>query len=95
MSNKLVGVVSIYELMSKDLRSRLDAVMIRNLILCHPNDHIKETLKKMYRYNLSALPVVSHTEKKLLGIVTFRDAISLYLPKKWKLRIRQVFANGF
>ncbi len=92
-SNKLVGVISMYELFSQDLRSRVESSMIKNLISSYPNDHIKDTLKKMYRYNLSALPVVTRSDRKLLGIVTFRDAIMTYLPKRWKLRIRQVFTS--
>jgi CBS domain-containing protein len=68
--------------------------MIKKIFLAYPNDSIKETLKKMYRYNISALPVVSKAEGRLLGIVTFRDAISIYLPKRWKVKIRQIFSNG-
>ena len=68
--------------------------MIKKPIVAHPQDNIKDSLKKMYRYNLSALPVVSRTEYKLLGIITFRDAISIYLPKRLKVRIRQMFGNG-
>lgn len=92
LSNKLVGVVSIYELLSAERRSRIDSHIMKNLITIHPQENIKEALKRMYRYNLSALPAVSK-EGKLLGIVTFRDAISIYLPKRWKVRIRNVMAS--
>lgn len=92
-SNKLVGVVSIYELFSKDLRTRVETAMIKNVIFAYPNDHIKDTLKKLYRYNISAIPVVTRNDKKLLGIVTFREAVTAYLPKRWKIRVRRVF-NG-
>jgi magnesium transporter len=94
LSNKLAGVVSMYEFFSKDLRSRLETVMIKNVICAYPNDHIKDTLKKLYRYDISALPVVTKSDRKLLGIVTFRDAITSYLPKRWKLRMRRVFNNS-
>jgi CBS domain-containing protein/sporulation protein YlmC with PRC-barrel domain len=92
LSNKLVGVTSIYELLTAERRNRIDSVMFKNLITIHPHENIKEALKRMYRYNLSALPVISK-ENKLLGIVTFRDAISIYLPKRWKVRIRNIAAS--
>ncbi len=93
-SNKLVGVLSVYELFIADKRSRVANALISQLIVAHPHDHIKESLKKMYRYNLSALPVISRKEGKLLGVLTFRDAISYYLPKRWKVRIPQMLSNG-
>ncbi len=89
LSNKLTGVVSDYEFLKAENRSRLQTIMVRNLITTHPLDPIRESLKKMYRYNLSALPVVTQGDK-LLGIVTFRDAISIYMPKRWKVRIRRI-----
>lgn len=93
-SNKLVGVVSNHDLLNNDGRTRVNIAMTRNLITASPHDHVKESLKKMYRYDLSALPVTSSGENKLLGIVTFRDAISIYLPKRWKTRIHRIFSNG-
>lgn len=93
-SNKLVGVLSNHEFFLSDRRSRTESLMVKNPIVVRPNDNIKDALKKMYQYNLSALPVVARTDGKMLGIVTFRDAISIYLPKRWKVRIRQVFSNG-
>ena len=93
-SNKVIGVLSVYELFSADKRVRVDKLMISNLITASPHDHIKDTLKKLYRYNLSALPVISKPEGKLLGIVTFRDAISHYLPRRWKVRTKQLFPNS-
>ena len=90
-ANKLVGVLSVYELFAQDRRSRVETAMVKNLIVSHPQDHIKDSLKKMHRYNLSALPVISRNNgNRLIGVVTFRDAVSYYLPKRWKVRIRHV-----
>ena len=92
-SNKLVGIMSLYDLYGNTTRSRVETIMKSRLIVAHPHDPIKESLKKMYRYNISAVPVVN-AENKLLGIVTFRDAVSIYLPRRWKLRFRQLFSNA-
>ncbi len=94
MSNKLVGIFGLDDLLHADSRSRIDSVMTKKIIFAYPNDLIRESLKKMYRYNISALPVVSRSEFKLLGIVTFRDASSIFIPKRWKVRHRQLFTNN-
>lgn len=93
LSNKLIGVLSNHDFLTANPRSRIENVMSKKLITAHPLDSIKESLKKMYRYDLSAIPVLSQKEGKLLGIVTFKDAISVYLPRRWKVRIRRIFSN--
>ncbi|KKS84182.1 MAG: MgtE intracellular region [Candidatus Gottesmanbacteria bacterium GW2011_GWA1_43_11] len=95
LSNKLVGVLAAHEFLLAQRRSRIESIMKKRPFVAYPQDHIKKTIRRMYRYNISALPVVSKSENKLLGIVTFRDAISVYLPRRLKARIRQVFTNGF
>lgn len=93
-SNKLVGVLSNHDFLQADPRSLIDSIMSKKIISAYPMDPIKETLKKLYRYEVSAIPVVSKLDNKLLGICTFRDAISIYLPKRWKIRMRRIFNNG-
>lgn len=93
-SNRLAGVLSVYELFAADGRDRVESKMVKRLLTVSASDPIKDTLKKMYRYNLSAIPVIKGAENKLLGVVTFRDAISIYLPKRWKVRTARVFSNG-
>lgn len=82
-SNKLAGVLSSTDYLKVNFATPIDEIMTKNLIKANPKDNIKESLKKMYLYNLSALPVVNNSDE-LLGIVTFRDAVSTYLPQKWK-----------
>jgi len=94
LNNKLVGVLSIYELYSADRRSRIEQIINKNPITITAHVPLEEALKKMYRYNLSALPVVSRKEGRLLGIITFRDTVSHYLPKRWKTRIHQILYNN-
>ncbi|MEK7165432.1 MAG: CBS domain-containing protein [Patescibacteria group bacterium] len=93
-SNRLIGVISNHDLFKADARDRIDTIMTKKIITTSAHESIKNTLKKMYRYNLSALPVVSSPGYKLLGIVTFRDAINAYLPKRWKTQINRLFTNG-
>lgn len=93
-SNRLIGILSNHDFLIADPRTRIDTIMTKRTIVSYPHDPIKDTLKKMYRYNISAVPVISKAEGKLLGIVTFRSAISIYLPRRWKVRIRRVLTNG-
>lgn len=94
LSNKLCGVVSVHDVFKAEPRTRVDAIMTKKVVVAGPHDQIKDSLKKMYRYNISALPIINK-EEKLLGIVTFRDAISIFLPRRWKTRIRHVlFPDG-
>jgi magnesium transporter len=94
INNKLIGVFSIYELYRTNRRSRIEQFMIKNPISITAHLPLEEALKKMYRYNLSALPVVSRKEGRLLGIITFKDTVSHYLPKRWKTRIHQILFNS-
>lgn len=94
LSNKLIGTLSNHDFLTTSPRTRIETVMTKRLITAHPHDSIKESLKKMYRYDLSAIPVVSQKESRMLGIVTFKDAISVYLPRRWKVRIRRIYSSG-
>lgn len=93
LNNTLCGVFSVYEMVPENWRTRVDSIMIKRLIVGYPNEPIKDTLKKMYQYDLSALPIVNPKDRRLLGIVTFRDAISIYLPRRYKTRIRSIFSG--
>ncbi|RJQ29963.1 magnesium transporter [Candidatus Parcubacteria bacterium] len=93
LSTKLVGVVSTHDCLKADKRSRVASIMTKRVITAQPMDHIKKSLRRMYRYNVSAIPVVNKPDHLLIGILTFRDAISVFLPKRWKNRIRQVFSS--
>ncbi len=84
LSNKLAGILSPHDYFRTGQRTRVDTIMTTKLVTADPLDHVKESLKQMYRYNLSALPVVT-AQRKLIGIITLRDASAVYFPKKWKM----------
>ena len=92
-SHKLVGVVSNQEIFTVNPRTVVDSIMKKEIISVSALDHIREALKKMYLYELSALPVISRQTGKLLGIVTLQDAMAVYLPKSWQTRLRKIFSQ--
>ncbi len=94
INNRLVGLISNYEMFKHDSRARIESIMIKNPITITADEPLEAALKKMYRYNLSALPVISAKEGRLLGIITFRDTVSYYLPRKWKTHIHQILYNN-
>ena len=92
-SHKLTGVVSNQEIFTANPRTVVDSIMKKEIISVSALDHIREALKKMYLYELSALPVISRQTGKLLGIVTLQDAMAVYLPKSWQTRLRKIFSQ--
>lgn len=94
-NNKLVGILALQDCLIQDKRVRISTIMNHAIISAAPQDHIKKSLKRLYRYNISAIPVLFKPDKTLLGVLTFRDAITVYLPRKWKNRTRQVFSNEY
>jgi CBS domain-containing protein/sporulation protein YlmC with PRC-barrel domain len=89
--NKLVGVLSLRDLIIASPSQRIDDIMARNLIAVPPHASQEETAHLISRYNLLAIPVVDE-DRKLLGIVTVDDAIDAVLPTRWKKRLPKVFS---
>ena len=88
---RLVGVITLRDLIITAPTQRIDDIMVHNLVMVPPNASQEQTAHLISRYNLLAIPVVDQ-EKKLLGIVTVDDAIDAVLPTRWKKRIPKVFS---
>jgi magnesium transporter len=75
---KLLGVVDIKELLQAPLKAttRLEDIMISNVIALKVTSTLKEASALFSRYGFRALPVVDD-EGKLVGVVPFRDVMSL------------------
>ena len=89
---RLVGVLSLRELITADPGEKVDALMERHLITVTPDTPQVDIAKLVAHYNLLALPVVDE-EGRLLGIVTADDAIDAVIPTSWKKRIPKAFAR--
>ncbi|NLO73636.1 MAG: magnesium transporter [candidate division WS1 bacterium] len=90
--DRLVGMLSLRELISADPEATVDDLMTRDPISVTPETGQVDTAKLVAHYNLLALPVVDE-EGKLLGIVTADDAIDAVIPTSWKKRIPKAFAR--
>jgi len=73
---RLLGVVSLRDLLFSDDSSRIEEVMVAKVVSVHEDTDQEEVAKLLESYGLIALPVVD-SYNRLLGIVTFDDAIDV------------------
>lgn len=74
--HRLVGVVSLRELILAPPKASLDQLMTEELVTILPDQHQQEAARLISRYDLLALPVVDENQR-LLGIITYDDAMDV------------------
>lgn len=84
--NRLVGVLSLRDLVISPPETPISEIMVRNVIRVHAEDHADEVAQILGRYNLLAVPVVDE-EERLLGIVTVDDTLERLLPPEKRPRL--------
>jgi flagellar motility protein MotE (MotC chaperone)/sporulation protein YlmC with PRC-barrel domain len=87
---KLLGVLSLRELIQADPGQRLEQLMHPEVISLRAETGLREIAEQLTKYNLLALPVVGG-EGEMLGIVTVDDVLNLILPMIWKKRAAKKF----
>ncbi|MEJ2589338.1 MAG: magnesium transporter [Deltaproteobacteria bacterium] len=73
---KLVGLVSLKDLILARPGKQIKSLMHRDLIYANVTDDQEDAARKIAKYDLIALPVVN-AEKALVGIITHDDAIDI------------------
>jgi magnesium transporter len=86
---KLLGVVSLRELLLADLNANLSDIMETKIKMVTPDVDEVEVAEIISKYNLVALPVVD-SEGFFLGIVAVDDVIDRILPPAAKRKRRKV-----
>ncbi len=86
---KLVGAISLKELMLSDPGLTLSEVMETNLKVLGPEEDEMKVAAAISKYNLVALPVVD-AEGSLLGIVTVDDIVDMILPPQAKRKRKKL-----
>lgn len=76
LNNKLIGTVSAKTLLLSDPEDIIENIMETNVIYFTTSEDQEEVAKAFDKYNFMAIPVVDE-ETRLLGIVTFDDAIDV------------------
>jgi len=87
---KLVGVVTLRELIMADPSAKLSAIMRGDPVKVRLGDHQVDVAKTIAKYNLMSVPVVNDLDQ-LQGIVTVDDVIDILLPTAWKKRLPKIF----
>ena len=75
-SRRLVGFLSLKDLIIARPDKRVEELMHRDLIYAHVTDDQEEAARKIAKYDLIALPVVNG-RGELVGIITHDDAIDI------------------
>ena len=84
---RLVGVLSLRDLVISPPSTRVIDIMVRNVKHVYVEDHADQVAQVIGRYNLLAVPVVSDDEK-LVGIITVDDTLERLLPPERRRRAR-------
>ncbi len=75
-NRKLMGLVSVKELLLADQSEQLTEIMETNIIYANTTDDKEEVARQFGKYDFLAIPVVDK-ERRLVGIVTVDDAIDV------------------
>lgn len=86
---KLIGVISLRELLLSNLDTKLSDIMLTKFKKVLPETDEEEVAEIISKYNLLALPVTD-AEGHMLGIVTIDDIMDRILPPAAKRKRRKV-----
>ncbi len=75
-ARKLLGVVTVLEMLVADQDERIEDIMETNVISVNTHDDQEQVARTMSKYDFAAMPVVDN-ENRLVGIVTFDDAMDV------------------
>jgi CBS domain-containing protein/sporulation protein YlmC with PRC-barrel domain len=87
---RLVGVVTLRDLLLADQNTPIADVMTKPRRVGHPLDDQRDAARIIAEDDLLALPIVDE-QGGLLGVVSVDDAIDVILPPAWKKRIPRVY----
>lgn len=75
-ARKLLGVVTVLEMLVADEDERIEDIMETNVISVNTHDDQEHVARTMSKYDFAAMPVVDN-ENRIVGIVTFDDAMDV------------------
>lgn len=78
----MIGIVTAWDISKAVAKKheRLEEIMTRKVITADPEEPLVLVVRKLEKYNISALPVVD-AERKVIGIVT-SDGISKLIGRR-------------
>jgi Mg2+ transporter MgtE len=89
-NGKLVGVISLRELVMADPATPIRDFMHKRLVAVKLEDSQEDIAQAVSKYNLLAVPVVDD-EGRIQGIVTADDALDKIIPTAWKKKLPRLY----
>ena len=89
-NGKLVGVISLGELVLADPEKPIREFMHKRLVTARLTESQEDIAQAVSKYNLLALPVVDD-QGRIQGIVTADDALDKIIPTAWKRRLPRLY----
>lgn len=78
---KLLGTVSVKDLLLSDYSAKISDIMDSNTISVNTGDDREFVVKQMSKYDIMAIPVTDN-EQKLVGIITVDDAMDVFVEER-------------
>jgi magnesium transporter len=90
-SHRLLGVITLRELLVSDTTTRVAEVMMPNLLTIDPLDSAADAARQVTDSHLVALPVVD-VSGRFVGAVTVDAAIAQLAPPSWRDQAPRLFS---
>ena len=82
---KLVGALSLAELVRSDRSRRVASITDPTLPTFAPETELPEVARVMSDYNMTAIPVVED-EGEVVGLISVDDVLEQLIPEEWRWR---------
>ncbi|MCQ8195048.1 magnesium transporter MgtE N-terminal domain-containing protein [Streptomyces rugosispiralis] len=82
---RLLGVVTLVELLQADPAARLEDVADRDPVRAGPDTDVEDVALLMTDYNLLTV-AVADGEGRILGVITVDDVLDMVIPQDWRRR---------
>lgn len=79
-NDKLVGMVTAFDIVAKKAGNTVDSIMTTKLVVANQNLSINDASRVMFRRGISRMPVVDE-EGKLVGIITNTDMVRSHIER--------------
>ena len=78
--DKLVGMVTAFDIVSKEHTETVEGIMTSNLVVANPDLSINDASRVMFRRGISRMPVVDE-KYSLVGIITNTDMVRSHIER--------------
>jgi magnesium transporter len=81
--DSLIVFISLSSLLRFSPGEVITKLIVEKVVAVHETDSQEKITRLIYKYKLEAIPVVDE-QRRILGIVTARDALDYLIPQSWK-----------